>query len=307
VSETPVAERRSRLKSALAIAALRDEPFWGKSWRRRLLRFPLFVVYAIALTTLLLMPFENRLAHPGATFAGAWHEPPTQLGVEEVSLSSRTGDTIHAWFTAPEGWRPEQGAILYSHGNGGNLSGRQGTLGRWRNELGRAVLIYDYPGYGRSTGSPTEAGCYAAIDAAHDWLLHEKKVPAGEVILLGSSMGGAFATDLAARRECRMLVLVNSFTSFPDVAQERFPFLPARYVVSNRLDNESKIGEVSAPVFVTHGREDGVVPFWMGERLYEKANQPKRFFPIDGHPHQQPQQPEFFAAVRAFLKQTQAN
>ena len=85
------------------------------------------------------------------------------------------------------------------------------------------MLIYDYPGFGKSTGRPTEQGGYAAIDAAHDWLVEREKVPANEVILVGSSLGGAFATDLASRIECRMLVLVNAFTSFPDMAQKRVP------------------------------------------------------------------------------------
>jgi fermentation-respiration switch protein FrsA (DUF1100 family) len=256
------------------------------------------------LISLLLSPFENRLAFPGAAPGLPWEPPHPQLAVRELSFKARDGNVIHAWLTAPPGWRPEQGAILYSHGNGDNLSGWQIPMLLYRQHLGRAVLIYDYPGFGKSTGRPTERGGYAAIDAAHEWLINEAGVPAGQVILAGSSLGGAFATDLAARSPCRLLLLINTFTSFPDVAQHHFRYLPARWLVTNRMHNESKIVSVGSPVFVTHGRADRVVPFWMGERLHQRAGGPKRFFPIDDHPHAEPLEVGFFDAVRAFLDET---
>src|SRR5262249_43741555 len=155
--------------------------------------------------------------------------------------------------------------------NGNNLSGRGGNILRWKNALHRAVLIYDYPGYGRSTGKPTEAGCYAAADAAYDFLVEQQKVPPTEMILLGSSLGGAMAHDLAVRRDNRMLILINAFTSFPDMAQKTFPWLPARWLVRNRLDNLTKIKSCSSPIFITHGTADDLIPFSQGERLFAAA------------------------------------
>jgi pimeloyl-ACP methyl ester carboxylesterase len=262
------------------------------------------VVYLVVIFTLVLLPFENRLAFPGSWSGPPYHDPPPELGVRQLSLDSGDGNVIHAWFLAPEGWTPKQGAVLYSHGNGMNLSGWQSTIDAYRRELKRAVLIYDYPGFGRSTGRPTEKGCYAAIDAAYDWLVEEADVPPREIILVGSSMGGAFATDKAARAPCRMLVLISAFTSFPDVAQYHYPFLPARWVVSNRMDNARKIASVEAPVLVVHGRDDRVVPFRMGERLHELAGEPKRFLALDDHPHADPMTPEYFSVLRQLLKLT---
>ncbi len=301
---TAPAGRLSRLRAALAILALRDVPFWGASWWRRLLRIPVFLVYLHILVIAILLPLENRLLFP--TWAGAndWHPPDEALHVREVMLTSGDGTAIHAWFIAPPHWKPSWGAVHYSHGNGGNLSTRQDRLARWRLELNRAVLIYDYPGYGKSGGKPTEAGCYAAAEAAHAYLVEEQQVPAGEVILLGSSLGGAMATELATRHDNRMLVLVGSFTSFPDMAQKTIPWLPVRWLVSNRMDNLERIDRVRGPVFIAHGSDDSVVPCWMGEKLAEKAKEPKRFLRLEGHPHMHPYQPEFFAAVRQFLDET---
>src|SRR5262249_30562197 len=153
-------------------------------------------------------------------------DPPAFLGVRELSLNSSDGATIHAWFTAPAGWAPREGAILHSHGHGNSLAPLAGQAQRWRDHPHRALPVYDYPGFGRSTGRPSENGCYEAGEAAYRWLIQEQKVPRGEVVLVGESLGSAIATELAVRQDARLLVLHGAFTSFPDMAQVRFPMFP---------------------------------------------------------------------------------
>jgi fermentation-respiration switch protein FrsA (DUF1100 family) len=243
---------------------------------------------------------ENTLLFSGASTARAWNEPPTSLHVSEVTLSSDDGAAIHGWFTAPEGWQPSQGAVLISHGNGNNLSSMGECLARWRDRLGRAVLVYDYPGYGKSTGRPSEAGCYASGEAARQWLIENQHVPAGEIILVGESLGGAIAVELASRHSARLLVLHSAFTSFPDVAQARVPWVPARYLVRNQMKNYDKIGRLHCPVVITHGTADKTVPFAHGERLFAEANEPKKFVRMEGDGHHPPTNAEFFDTVRQF-------
>jgi fermentation-respiration switch protein FrsA (DUF1100 family) len=281
--------------------AVQVRPRWRRVLHAGLLAAGVYVVVLIVLLTQ-----ENRMLYPAATVSRPWREPRPDLGVRDVHLTSSDGTAIHAWFSAPAGWKPPMGAILYSHGNGSNLSYKQGTCRRWQMALKRAILVYDYPGYGKSMGRPTEAGCYAAAEAAHRFLVETHKVPPGEIILLGSSLGGAMATELATRHEQRLLVLVNSFTSFPDMAQKQVPYYPSRWLVKNRLDNLDKIERIRGPVFITHGTADPLVPFWMGERLFEKAHGPKHFHVRPGSNHQHPAEPAFFAAVRAFLDETAA-
>jgi fermentation-respiration switch protein FrsA (DUF1100 family) len=287
--------------SLLKIVLLRDSVFWCKTRARKVSRVLLFAGYVYVGVFLALLALEDRLLFPGATFALSGTEPPAYLGARPLRLSSSCGDTIHAWFSAPPGWEPRHGAVLDSHGNGSNLTPLAGRGWRWRQALRRAVLLYDYPGYGKSTGRPSEAGCYAAGEAAYRWLVEECKVPEGEVILVGESMGEAIATELATRHPARLLVLQGAFTSMPDMAQHRFPMYPARFVVHARMDNEAKIGHVLCPVFITHGTADRVVPFRQGERLFEAAREPKRFWPVEGGKHAPPGAREFFAAVKAFL------
>jgi fermentation-respiration switch protein FrsA (DUF1100 family) len=296
---------RRRWRAALAVVLLWDAAFWQKSSPRRFARLTVFACYGYVGVLLVLLALENRCLFPGASSWG-WCEPLADLDVEEVRLTSSAGDEIHAWWSAPPGWTPARGAVLYSHGNGGNLSYRSLNVWRWRHELDRGVLIYDYPGYGKSSGRPSEAGCYAAADAAYDFLANDKRVPPGEVVLLGSSLGGAMATDLAVRRPHRMLILVNAFTSFPDMAQKVVPWLPARWLVRNQMNNLAKIAKCPGPVCITHGTADGLVPFSQGERLYAAAPEPKRFLPREGEPHAHPEGDAFYQAVVRFLDETRA-
>jgi hypothetical protein len=247
-----------------------------------------------------MLSLEDRLLYVPST-AAQWFEPPAGLPVREVELTSRDGNRIGAWWSAPAGWKPSDGAVLFSHGNGGNLSHRGWVLRPWHDEMRLAVLLYDYPGFGRSTGTPSEAGCYAAADAAYDWLVEAQKVPGERIILYGGSLGGGIATDLAARRPHRALVLVSAFTSFPDMAQQLYPWLPGRWLVHNRFDNLGKIASCCGPVFITHSRSDGLIPFAHGERLFAAAGAPKQFVPTDGHPHNDSPATEVFPALRRFL------
>ena len=170
--------------------------------------------------------------------------------------------------------------------------------------MGTAVLIFDYPGYGRSGGRPSEAGCYAAADAAHDWLTAPGRVAVGRVILLGRSLGAGVAVDLACRRLVRALVLYSPFTSFPDLAQEKCRWLPTRRLLRNRFDNLGKINGVRGPVFIAHGTADTLVPVHHGERLHAAASGPKRFLPLPGRGHNGGFCEAFYFSLCAFLEET---
>lgn len=296
--------RPSRSRQMVAILLLRGVPFWQRSRGRRIGRFLVLACYLYFATPLVLLALEDRFLFPAATVARPWLDPPDYLRVRELTVDSSTGDRIHAWFATPEGWEPRRGAVLHSHGNGSNLSRLSGRAFRWRERLGRAVLLYDYPGFGKSSGRPSEAGCYAAGEAALQWLTESQGVPACEIVLVGESLGGAIAVELATRHAARLLVLHGAFTSFPDMAQARFPCYPSRYLVHNRMDNEAKISRARCPVVITHGTADGTVPFHQGERLFAAAPEPKQFVRMEGHGHGPPNDDGFFEGVREFLAAT---
>jgi fermentation-respiration switch protein FrsA (DUF1100 family) len=250
-----------------------------------------------------LLALENWLLYHPASPNRRWQKPPPALHVEDVELTNPDGVRLHAWWTVPDGWTPADGAMLYCHGNAGNVSARGDHLAAWRRRMGQAVLIFDYPGYGRSGGRPSEAGCYAAADAAYAWLTVFRGVPADRLVVLGRSLGAGVAVDLACRRPHRTLVLYSPFTSFPDLAQEKCRWLPARRLLRNRFDNLGKIAGVRAPVFVAHGTADRLVPFHHGRTLFAGAPEPKRFLPLPGRGHNGGFCEEFYLSLRRFLEE----
>jgi pimeloyl-ACP methyl ester carboxylesterase len=159
--------------------------------------------------------------------------------VQDVWLQTPDGTRIHAWWLP---CRRSSGALLFCHGNAGNLSHRLQAVLALRKALSESVLIFDYPGYGQSDGKPSETGCYVAADAAYDWLTQQQGIAPEAVILFGESLGGGVATDLAAWRPHRALVLVKTFTSIPDVARQHTLTWASSSLVHNQFDNLEKIG-----------------------------------------------------------------
>jgi len=134
-------------------------------WPRRARRAVLLLGGVYLGVFLVLLALERWLIFRPSP-AADWVDPPPGLHAEDVWLAPAGGDRVHAWWCPPEGWEPSRGAVLYAHGNAGNLSHRGESVRRWQERVGSGVLIFDYPGYGKSTGRPSEAGCYATADAA---------------------------------------------------------------------------------------------------------------------------------------------
>jgi fermentation-respiration switch protein FrsA (DUF1100 family) len=278
-----------------AVVSPPSAPTWKHRLRRWLVRFA--VVYLGV--CIVLMFLENTMVYHPYKDTDSWQPPPPGLTVEDVWVETPDGTHIHGWYFPKEG---ATGALLYCHGNAGNLSHRGPAVPELMNVLGESVLLFDYPGYGKSAGKPSEAGCYAAGDAVYDWLTQTKKVPGEQIILFGKSLGGGIATDLAVRRPHRALVLVKAFTSIPDMAQSQFPFLPARWLVRNKFDNLEKIARCPKPVAVAAGDCDTLIPWWMGEKLYAAAPEPKWFYRMAGCGHNDGFPPEFLPGLAEFLK-----
>ena len=168
--------------------------------------------------------------------------------------------------------------LLFSHGNAEDLGDSLSFLQMYR-DAGFAVFSYDYRGYGTSTGKPSESGVYADVSAAYAYLTSQLHVPPERIVSLGRSVGCAPAIHLAANNKLAGLIAEAPFmTAFRVLT--RVPLLPW-----DKFNNLRNIRKVHAPVLIIHGRNDQVVPFWHGERVYEAANEPKRFVAVEGAGH----------------------
>lgn len=197
------------------------------------------------------------------------------------------------WFRAPDGTRlfgwyvPAPSAVatfLWCHGNAGNIIDRLENLMLLHGH-GLSVFIFDYRGYGRSRGEPTEEGLYQDALAAYDVLTGEKRVDPAGLLLFGRSLGAAVTGELARRRPAAGVILEGAFPSVEAVARKAFFGLPAHLLLKARFDLARRLKEVRVPVLVLHANRDSVIPLEMGRAVYEAANEPKEFYRIPGADH----------------------
>lgn len=235
---------------------------------------------------------QNWLIFPGAASRGQkyaiLHPSPNY---ELVELRTSDGHrTVAAFVKARDATRrvrpdaADRPTLIYFYGNAEHLAHAIGGVLQL-STLGVNVLVVEYVGYGMADGSPSEQAMYAAADAAYDHLLTRPDVNRERLVPTGLSIGCAAAIDLASRRPCAGLVCFSPFTSLPEVARDVAPWLPTGLLLSYRFDNLSKIALYPGPVFLSHGRDDEVVPFHMSERLVKAIRGPLTFIPLDGAGH----------------------
>lgn len=214
------------------------------------------------------MLFEERLIYFPSRDLDA---TPSSFGLEHDEVFLDSG--VHGWFLpAPHA---ADFTVLVCHGNAGNISGRLDRALAFHG-LGMDVFLFDYRGFGRSAGRPSEEGTYQDAVAAREYLVDGRRVPPKRLILFGESLGAAVAIELALRQEAAALVLEAPFTSIPDMTRVAYPFLsPFIPWVRTRYDNLRKIPKITLPLLILHGRRDPVVPFAQGEALFRAAREPK--------------------------------
>ena len=199
------------------------------------------------------------------------------MAYEDVHLTATDNTKLHGWFIPSES---SKAAVLLAHGNGGNISHRLEKL-KMLHDMHLDILIFDYRGYGLSSGSPSEEGIYRDVQVFYHYLVNEKNVSADSIIGYGESLGGAVIIDLAKGHALGGLILEGAFTSVPDMARKLIPFLPAA-LLKTRFDSINKIRAIKAPKLFFHSTSDEVVPFELGRRLFEAAQEPKEFVTLHG-------------------------
>ena len=239
---------------------------------------------------------RSLVFQPVAYPNGNWH--PEGLPIEDVWFESADGVRLHGWYLRHE---QPRAVVLFCHGNAENITPLADSLAILVERHGLSAMTFDYRGYGRSAGTPTEDGILADARAARKWLAEREGIAETDIILMGRSLGGGVAVDLAAQDGARGLVLASTFTSLPEVAKEHVPWLPAQLLMTTRLNSLSKIVRYRGPVLISHGDADEVVPFRHGKLLFEAALQPKQFIAIPGGMHNDPQPESYRQALDEFI------
>jgi hypothetical protein len=220
---------------------------------------------------------------------------------EDVSFKASDGAKLNGWFF-PAGTNSPRGhlAVLVCHGNAGNIGHRLDTYAALL-ATGVSVFAFDYRGYGRSRGHPSEEGTYRDAQAAYEWL-RQKGFVGTNIVALGGSLGGGVAAELAARETVGGLVLQSTFTSVTDMAAEMFPWLPVRWLGTIHYDTRNKLPRLHVPVLVMHSPADEMIGIHHGKANFAAANEPKLFCELRGdHNNPLADEQRFITGLEKFL------
>ncbi len=251
---------------------------------------------------MLLMWLENSMLYPAPRGNYGPYKERDAFGAEDVDLTAADGTKLHAWYLPH---RYQKRVMLLAHGNGENVATAADEAAWLHDEFDASVLVFDYRGYGKSQGEPSEQGLYQDGDAAMQWLAKRAGVKPGEIYLVGRSLGTGVMVDVGVKHQAKGLILISPFAEMPDAAANRFWFVPVRLLMRNRYPSVKKIPKFKGATFVVHGDRDDLVPQWSGTRLFAAAPEPKAFVSIPGAGHNDIDLSQCEKNLRAFLEQVE--
>lgn len=257
----------------------------------------LLLIYIGMLVALVVV--QRRLIYMPATDL----QPPSTYnlsGFQEITLDTADGLKLKSWYAPPA---DGQLLLFYFHGNGGHIGYRVNRYQAFH-QGGFGVLALEYRGYGGNPGKPTENGLYADARAAIEYA-KSQGISEDRMIFHGESLGTGVATQMATEYTPRLLTLEAPFTSLANRSQELYFYVPAKWLVWDKFDSISKIGQVNAPVLIMHGTNDTIVPHPHGEKLLAAAREPKKGLFLEGIGHTVIPAQQMVDAIQAFVRDTQ--
>ncbi len=206
------------------------------------------------------------------------------LPLEDVWFQASDGVRLFGWHVPAPDRKRDSPVLLWCHGNAGNMVHRLDNLA-YLHRLGLAVFLFDYRGYGRSKGRPTEEGLYRDALAAYGYLTEQRKVSPDRLVIFGRSLGAAVAGAVASQRPAAGLILESSFPSVEAMARGHYFGLPLHWLLGARYDLLARLRDIRIPLLVIHGDKDEIVPIKLGREVYEVAHGPKSFYLVRGADH----------------------
>lgn len=259
----------------------------------------------------MLASFERSLVYPAPSVdRGNWDT--RWLDKEDVYFESRLpGNASRSRVARLHGWycpHPSpRNVVLFAHGQSEHVANLVSVVARLQDALDASVFVFDYRGYGKSEGSPSEAGCIADGLAAQQWLAERTGLLPEEIVVVGRSLGGAVGVAVAVERGARALVLESTFSRLTDVAAYKFPWLPVRQFMRDRYDSLSRIVDYHGPLLQLHGTRDRVAPAKFARQLFAACpSEFKRFYTVRGGRHFEPAPLAYYTRLNHFLDEARA-
>ena len=251
------------------------------------------VIYLILLTLiyinqrkLLYLPSENN-----------YLDDPINFTYNEFFIEVDKDVKIKSWLIEKD--LKKYKTILFLHGNAGNLFNRSYKLNRL-NELNLNVLIISWRSFSGNPGKPNETNLYGDAKKAVKWL-NERGVETKNIILYGESLGTGVAVEIGQTNKFNSIILESPYTSMIKAAKIYYPYLPVKFLLKDKYDSEKKIKNIKTPILIMHGKKDNIVPFYMGKKLFEIANKPKKFLQIEEDDHMLSYNDSLLLEIKNFL------
>ena len=238
---------------------------------------------------------RNLLYHPSEN---NYQNDTIQFNYEEIFIKVNDEIKLKSWIINKD--LKNFKTLVFFHGNAGDLSNRIYKL----NELDKLdinILLISWRGFSGNEGYPTEKNLYEDAEAAIKWL-NKKKVSNSQIILYGESLGTGVAVEIASKNNFNCIILESPFTSIENSAKIYYPYLPVSFLLKDRYDSISKIKKINSPILIMHGRKDDIVPFFMGKKLFEKANSPKDSYFTDIDDHMMEFNSQLLNKIKDFIK-----
>ena len=254
----------------------------------------LFLVYFLVLVYLYFFQ-RNLMYHPNEN---NYSNDELKVNVEKIKVITKDGIDLLGWYHEKN--LKEFKTLLFFHGNAGSLENRIHKLNKF-GEMKINFLIIAWRGFSGNKGKPSEKGLYEDGQSAIQWLL-EKGLNEKDIIIYGESLGTGIATHLSQNKDFAGVILETPFTSMVDAAKTFYPYIPVNLLLKDKFKNEDKVKNINSPILIMHGEADQIVPFAMGKRIFEVANEPKFSYFTKHDNHMMEYDENLLKALNSFLK-----
>ena len=219
------------------------------------------------------------------------------VSVEKIKIKTRSNIELLSWYHKKN--INDYKTILFLHGNAGSLENRIHKINNFK-DLNVNFLLLAWRGFNGNKGSPSEKGLYKDARSAVDWLKF-KGIEKNHIIIYGESLGTGVATEIAQNKNFAGVILESPFTSMIDAGKTKYPYLPVKFLLKDKYESNKKIQNIKTPILIMHGKVDNIVPFYMGEKMYDLANEPKYSYFTEYDDHMMEYNEKLLNALKEFI------
>ena len=252
------------------------------------------IIYLI-ITFILYKSQRSLLYHPSEN---NYFGDKLMVSIDKVKIKTEDNIELLAWYHHKD--IDNYKTILFLHGNAGSLENRIHKINHFK-EMEINFLIISWRGFSGNDGKPTEEGLYKDARSAVKWLLN-KGVKKENIVIYGESLGTGVATEISQNENFAGIILESPFTSMVAAGKSKYPIFPIGLLLKDKYESDKKIKNIKSPVLVMHGEADTIVPFWMGKKIYELANNPKYYYFPEYDDHMMEYNDKLLNTLKSFIK-----